>query len=218
MKKILLCFAFIAFCAGAVVAEKTKVHGFGISVPIENQLWHNDDILKDESFFNVGLNLDYKNMCKHGDGIVGFSAIYEMQLGYFWGSTDNTDYNWFDVMNFKWGWGIAFRPTEKIILATHGTVGFDFKLLWDMDDNPPFPDFTTRTGWDFVFVYKAGEKVGICLGLDTYVPLFGIGLDHYKEMKLDKYSGEYEEEKSVESYKIYSGFGCDFKIGICWVY
>lgn len=214
MKKMLACIISVMIFAGVAFAEKTKVHGLGISVPIETQFWHNDDVLKDESFFNVGLNLDYKNMSMHGESFVGFSGIYEMQLGYFWGSTDNTDYNWFDVMNFKWGWGVAFRPTEKIILATHGTLGFDFKLLWDHDD-APYPDFTTRTGWDFVFVYKAGEKVGICAGLDTYVPIIGVGLDGYKVAD-SKHRGGYKTEN--ETYTIYGGFGCDLKFGICWVY
>ena len=217
MKKFFALLIAFAITTGFAAAEKTKVHGFGISVPIESQFWHNDDVLNDTTFSSVGLNLAYKSMSMHGESFVGFSGIYEMQLGYFWGSTDNTDYNWFDCFNLKWGWGIAFRPTEKIILATHGTLGFDFKLLWAQDD-APYPDFTTRTGWDFVFVYKLKDNLGISLGFDIYVPIIGIGLDNCTELKWDSYYRRYEEKDSTEVFTIDGGFGCDFKFGLCWVY
>ncbi|MBQ6779807.1 MAG: hypothetical protein IJP62_01105 [Treponema sp.] len=41
-----------------------------------------------------------------------------------------------DALNLKWGWGVAFRPTDKIILAArsqenyliYGGIGCDLKF------------------------------------------------------------------------------------------
>ena len=156
-------------------------------------------------------------MSIHGEHLAGFSAIYEIQLGYFFGETSlyNQSYNWFDFFNMKWGWGVAFRPNGNIILAAHGTLGFDTKLLWNQDDSPLPPNFTTRIGQDFVFVYKFSDKFGISAGIDVYVPVIGIGFDRTRTPSDSARKGYHEK---IENYTVYSGFGCDLKFGVCWVY
>ncbi len=217
MQKKIMCFVIALMMTGLVFAEKTKVHGIGISVPLEWQFWHADDILKNQTFSNVGVNLNYKAMSIHGERLAGFSAIYEIQLGYFYGksSKNNLSYNSFDFFNMKWGWGIAFRPNSKIILSTHVTLGYDMKLLWNQDDSPLPPDFTLRVGQDFVFVYKFTERFGISAGIDAYVPVIGMGFERTREEDSSRSKG-YKEK--MNNYTIYGGFGCDLKIGVCWVY
>ena len=112
MQKKSMCLVMVLMTAGFVFAEKTKIHGIGISVPLEWQYWHADNVLNDQTFSNIGINLNYKAMSIHGEHLAGFSAIYEIQLGYFFGETSlyNQSYNWFDFFNMKWGWGV---PTER---------------------------------------------------------------------------------------------------------
>ena len=215
MKRTICAFVLMAVAAATCVAEKTSIHGLGLSVPFESQAWLNADVSKSETFSCIGINLDYWNMSMHGDSFVGFSGIYDMQLGFFSGKTAYQEYNWFDPMSIKGGWGVAFRPTEAIILATHGTLGLDCKVLWDGDDNPPCPDITMRTGSDVVFVYKLGEHFGISAGIDGYIPLIGFGLDKVK-IPDPSFSKGYKEP--YEPYIIAGGIGCNMTFSLCWVF
>ena len=115
MKRFVMCAIFALLVLGVAFAEKTKIHSIGISVPIENQYWWNDDVLLDETFFNVGINLNYRSMSIHGESLAGFSAIYDIQLGFFFGETSlyNQSYNWFDFFNMKWGVGRGVQTEQK---------------------------------------------------------------------------------------------------------
>ena len=59
MKRFVMCVVLAAMVMGSICAEKTKIHGIGLSVPIEAQYWwHFDDVLLDETVSTVGINLN----------------------------------------------------------------------------------------------------------------------------------------------------------------
>ena len=214
MKRFVMCVVLAAMVMGSICAEKTKIHGIGLSVPIEAQYWwHFDDVLLDETVSTVGINLNYKNMSVHGESWVGFSAIYEMQLGYSFGFISDENFSMLDALNLKWGWGVAFRPTDKIILAAHGTLGLDAKIAVG-DNFLDFNSLTARIGDDVVFIYKCTNSFGISVEIDTYVPVMGYGS---YSILTNKYRHG-KQLRSQENYLIYGGIGCDLKFGVCWVY
>ena len=88
MKRFVMCVVLAAMVTGSICAEKTKIHGIGLSVPIEAQYWwHFDDVLLDETVSTVGINLNYKNMSVHGESWVVFRRFMRCSWGILLGSS-----------------------------------------------------------------------------------------------------------------------------------
>ncbi|MBR1536669.1 MAG: hypothetical protein IJ630_07010 [Treponema sp.] len=230
MKKIFFLFLFLS--AFSLFAESTRVHTIHFSFPLEARTLNKTNFPA-RKYLDLDSNFkaSYLGGCLNWNKLIfrenGLALLFGVGTGADFAKIPDLSSDFFEgfLISGKFGLGFAPVKNKKIILAFHGFVGLNLRIL-DLETkykvanisdemNYRLEEFNFTSGFDGIFLVKLTERLGLFSALDISTVFAGHG--SVEVSRSNDLSSDYGS-KELKYKNILNGINIVPRIGLCWGY